>query len=44
MNIYIIFYILLLKAALEGASLAPFIVIDLVNLNIKYKVKEILDY
>ena len=38
------FYVLLLKKALLGALPAPLTEIELVNLNAKYKVKEILDY
>jgi hypothetical protein len=43
-NIYLVFYILLLEPALLGVPLAPVIEIELVNLNIEYEVKEILDH
>jgi hypothetical protein len=44
MNIHNIFHISLLKPVLLGAPLALKVEIDLINLNIEYKVKEILDY
>jgi hypothetical protein len=44
MNIHPVFYILLLELVLLGVLLAPVIKIELVNLNIKYKIKEILDH
>jgi hypothetical protein len=43
MNIYFIFYILLLELVLSGVSNIPYIEIELVNSNTEYKVKEILD-
>jgi hypothetical protein len=43
-NIHPIFHISLLELALLEAPLAPVIEIELVNLNTKYKIKEILDY
>ena len=43
-NIYLVFYVLLLKLAPSRALLALKIEINLVNLNTKYKVKTILDY
>jgi hypothetical protein len=44
MNIHNIFHISLLELALLGALLAPKVEINLINLNVEYKVKEILDY
>ena len=43
-NIYLIFYISLLKLALLGVLLALVIDIELINLNIEYKVETILNY
>jgi hypothetical protein len=42
-NIYNIFHVSLLEPALAGAPLAPNTEIQLVNLDAKYKVKEVLD-
>jgi hypothetical protein len=44
MNIYLVFYISLLELVLPGVLLAPVTKIEPVNPNIKYKIKEILDY
>jgi hypothetical protein len=44
MNIHPVFHILLLELVLSGVLLAPITEIELVNPNIKYKIKEILDY
>jgi hypothetical protein len=44
MNIYPVFYISLLELVLSGVLLVPITKIKLINLNIKYKIKEILDY
>jgi hypothetical protein len=44
MNIYLVFYILLLELVLLGVPLVPVTKIELVNPNIKYKIEEILDY
>jgi hypothetical protein len=44
MNIYLVFYILLLELILLGILLAPVTEIELVNPNIEYKIEEILDY
>jgi hypothetical protein len=44
MNIYPVFYISLLELVLPGVLLVPITKIEPVNLNIKYKIKEILDY
>jgi hypothetical protein len=44
MNIYLVFYILLLELVLLGVLLVPVTKIKLVNPNIKYKIKKILDY
>jgi hypothetical protein len=44
MNIYPVFYILLLELVLPGVLLAPVTKIEPVNLNAKYKVEEILDH
>jgi hypothetical protein len=44
MNIHPVFYILLLELVLLGVPLAPITKIELVNLNIKYEIKEILDH
>ncbi len=43
-NIYSIFHILLLKRALDNILLALVIEIEPVDLEVKYKVEEILDY
>jgi hypothetical protein len=43
-NIYPVFYIFLLELVLLGILLAPVTKIELINLNIEYKIKEILDY
>ena len=43
MNIYNVFYILLLKLVLKGVLLALKTEIKLVNLNAKYKVEELLN-
>jgi hypothetical protein len=44
MNIYPVFHISFLELILPGVLLVPVTEIELVNLNIKYKVEEILDY
>jgi hypothetical protein len=44
MNIYPVFYISLLELVLLGVLLALVTEIELVNPNIKYKIKKILDY
>jgi hypothetical protein len=44
MNIYLVFHISLLELVLLGVLPAPVTEIEPVNPNIKYKVKEILDY
>jgi hypothetical protein len=44
MNIYLIFYISLLELVLLGVLLVLVTEIELVNLNIEYKVEEILDH
>jgi len=44
MKIYLIFYILLLEIALEGALLASRIEIELINPNTEYEVEKVLDY
>jgi hypothetical protein len=44
MNIYPVFYISLLELVLLGVLSVPITEIKLVNLNAKYKIKEILDY
>jgi diacylglycerol kinase len=44
MNIYLVFHISLLELVLLGILLVPVTEIELVNPNIEYKVKEILDY
>jgi diacylglycerol kinase len=44
MNIYLVFYISLLELVLLGVLPALVIEIELVNTNIEYKIKEILDY
>jgi hypothetical protein len=43
-NIYPVFYISFLELVLLGVLLAPVIKIELVNPNIEYKIKEILDH
>jgi hypothetical protein len=43
-NIYPVFYISFLELVLLGVLLAPVTEIELVNLNIEYEVKKILDY
>jgi hypothetical protein len=43
-NIYLVFYISLLELILLGVLPALIIEIELVNPNIKYKIKEILDH
>jgi hypothetical protein len=43
-NIYPVFHISFLKLVLLGVLLVPIIEIELVNSNIKYEVKEILDH
>ena len=42
-NIYLIFYIFLLKLTFSSVSIAPITEINLVNLNIEYKIKIILN-
>ena len=42
-NIYLVFYILLLELVLDSIPKAPITKIKLVNLNAKYKIKNILD-
>jgi hypothetical protein len=44
MNIYLVFYISLLELILLGVLPALVTEIELVNLNIEYKVKKILDH
>jgi hypothetical protein len=44
MNIYPVFYISLLELVLLGVLLVLITKIELVNPNIEYKIKEILDY
>jgi hypothetical protein len=44
MNIYLIFYISLLKLVLLGVLLVPVTEIELINPNTEYKIKEILDH
>jgi hypothetical protein len=44
MNIYLVFYISLLELVLLGVLPAPVTEIEPVNLNIEYKIEEILDY
>ena len=44
MNIYLVFYIFLLKKVLLGVLLILETEIELVNLNTKYKIEKILDY
>jgi hypothetical protein len=44
MNIYLVFYILLLELVLPGVLPAPITEIELVNPNAEYKIKKILDY
>jgi uncharacterized membrane protein SirB2 len=44
MNIYPVFHISLLELVLSGVLLVLITEIELVNPNIKYKIKEILDY
>jgi hypothetical protein len=44
MNIYLVFYILFLELVLLEVLPAPIIKIELVNPNIKYKIKEILNH
>jgi hypothetical protein len=44
MNIYLVFYISFLELVLSGVLLVLVTEIELVNPNIKYKIKEILDY
>jgi len=44
MNIYPVFYIFLLELILPGAPRALRVKIKLINPNVKYEVKEILDY
>jgi hypothetical protein len=43
-NIYPVFYISLLELILLGVLLVPITEIELVNPNIEYEIKEILDY
>jgi hypothetical protein len=43
-NIYLVFYISLLELILLRILLVPVTEIELVNPNIEYKIKEILDY
>jgi hypothetical protein len=43
-NIYPVFHISFLELVLLGILLVPITKIELVNLNAKYKIKEILDY
>jgi hypothetical protein len=43
-NIYLIFYISLLELILLGVLLVPVTEIELINLNTKYKIEEILDH
>jgi hypothetical protein len=44
MNIHPVFYISLLELILLGVLLVPVTKIELINLNIEYKVEEILDH
>jgi hypothetical protein len=44
MNIYLVFHISLLELVLLGILLAPVTEIELVNPNIEYKIKEILNH
>jgi hypothetical protein len=44
MNIHPVFYISLLEPILPGVLPAPVTEIELVNPNIKYEIKEILDH
>jgi hypothetical protein len=44
MNIYLVFYILLLELILLRVLPAPVTKIEPVNLNMEYKIKEILDH
>ena len=44
MNIYLVFYIFLLKLAFLGAFAALIMEINLINLNVKYKIEIILNY
>jgi hypothetical protein len=44
MNIYPVFYILLLELILPGVLLVLVTEIELINLNIEYEIEEILDY
>ena len=44
MNIYLVFYISLLKKVLLGVLLVLETEIELVNLNTEYKIEKILDY
>jgi hypothetical protein len=44
MNIYPVFHISLLELVLLGVLLVPVTKIEPVNPNIKYEIKEILDY
>jgi hypothetical protein len=44
MNIYPVFHISFLKLVPLGVLLAPVTEIELVNLNMEYKIEEILDY
>jgi hypothetical protein len=44
MNIYPVFYISFLELILLGVLLAPVTEIEPVNLNIEYKIEEVLDY
>jgi hypothetical protein len=43
-NIYPVFYTLLLELVLPGVLLVPVTEIEPVNPNIEYKIEEILDY
>jgi hypothetical protein len=43
-NIHPVFYISLLELVLSGVLLVPITKIEPINPNIKYKIKEILDY
>jgi diacylglycerol kinase len=43
-NIYLVFHIFLLELVLLGVLPVPVIKIELINTNIEYRIKEILDY
>jgi diacylglycerol kinase len=44
MNIYLVFYISFLELVLLGVLLVLVIEIELVNLNMEYKIEEVLDH